>query len=96
MKNINLGTLQKVEIREIWEHEATEFTPWLAKQENIDMLGSAIGLDLIVEAEEFNPNLIAMLATDLKILPSFMFIRCPGKSFKYNIAEYEGIRTIMR
>lgn len=52
MKNINLGTLQKVEIREIWEHEATEFTPWLAKQENIDMLGSAIGLDLIVEAEE--------------------------------------------
>lgn len=52
MKNINLGTLKKVEIREIWEHEATEFTPWLAKQENIDMLGSAIGLDLIVEAEE--------------------------------------------
>jgi len=52
MKNINLGTLQKVDIREIWEHEATEFTPWLAKQENIDMLGSAIGLDLIVEAEE--------------------------------------------
>jgi len=52
MKNINLGTLQKVDIREIWDHEATEFTPWLAKQENIDMLGSAIGLDLIVEAEE--------------------------------------------
>jgi hypothetical protein len=52
MKNINLGTLQKVDIREIWEHEATEFTPWLAKQENIDMLGSAIGLDLVVEAEE--------------------------------------------
>lgn len=52
MKNINLGTLQKVDIREIWEYEATEFTPWLAKQENIDMLRSAIGLDLIVEAEE--------------------------------------------
>jgi len=63
----------------------------------LDHMYPKIKMDLLlVEAEEFNPNLIAMLAKDLKILPSFMFIRCPGKSFKYNIAEYEGIRTIMR
>lgn len=52
MVQINLGTLEKVETREIWKNEATDFTPWLAKQENIDRLGELIGMDLVVESEE--------------------------------------------
>ena len=31
MKKIDLKEIEKVEIRDIWEHEGTEFTPWLAK-----------------------------------------------------------------
>ena len=41
MKKFDLGKIEKVDIRNIWEHEGTEFTPWLAKEENIELLGSA-------------------------------------------------------
>ena len=52
MKKFDLKRIEKVEIRNIWEHEGAEFTPWLAKEENIELLGSAIGIDLVVEAQE--------------------------------------------
>ena len=51
MKKFDLKKIEKVEIRNIWENEGTEFTPWLAKEENIELLGSAIGIDLVVEAQ---------------------------------------------
>jgi len=50
----NLGRLEKVELRDIWQHEASHFTPWLAKEDNIKMLGDAIGIELEVEAQEQN------------------------------------------
>lgn len=51
---------------------------------------------LIVYAEGFTPQVVASLSHSLNISPSFMFIRCPGKNFPYNIGEFEGIRTIMK
>tara|TARA_Y100000294_G_scaffold93115_1_gene86725 strand:+ start:257 stop:1228 length:972 start_codon:yes stop_codon:yes gene_type:complete len=50
--NGKLGKLEKVELRDIWESESTDFTPWLAKEENIQLLGSSIGIDLVVEKVE--------------------------------------------
>ena len=47
-----LGRLEKVELRDIWEKEDMHFTPWLAKEENMDLLSSTIGMDLVVEAQE--------------------------------------------
>ena len=52
MQKIKLGTKQEIDVREIWEKEDTDFTPWLAKPENIQQLGSKIGMDLIVLEEE--------------------------------------------
>ncbi|MCY4523025.1 MAG: DUF4268 domain-containing protein [Caldilineaceae bacterium] len=40
----DLGKLEKVPVRDVWEHEARDFTPWLA--ENLSELGEALGLDL--------------------------------------------------
>lgn len=47
-----LGKLVRVDLREIWSNEAVEFTPWLAREENIRLLGDTIGIDLEVEAQE--------------------------------------------
>ncbi len=42
-----LGRLEKIDnLREIWEHEAHDFTPWLAEEDNINMLGDSIGLEI--------------------------------------------------
>jgi hypothetical protein len=49
-----LGRLQRVSVRDYWVDEAREFTPWLAQEENVALLGEAIGLDLEVEAQEKN------------------------------------------
>ena len=51
---------------------------------------------LLIESEEFSPELVMQLSLDLKIQPSFMFIRCPGENFSYNLGDFRGVRTIMQ
>ncbi|MDE0151331.1 MAG: DUF4268 domain-containing protein [Bdellovibrionales bacterium] len=41
---MQIGKLKKIELREIWSREDTDFTNWL--NDNLDILGEAIGLDL--------------------------------------------------
>ncbi len=41
-----LGTLNRVDLRDFWEDEARDFTPWLAEPENLTLLGETIGLEL--------------------------------------------------
>lgn len=48
----NLGRLERVELRDIWLSEAADFTPWLARKENLDILGETLGIDLELEAQE--------------------------------------------
>ena len=47
-----LGRFEKVELREFWEDEAKDFTPWLFKDENIEILSEAIGIDIEIEGKE--------------------------------------------
>jgi len=49
-----LGRLQRVELRQAWFGEASDFTPWLALPENIALLGETIGIELEVESYEKN------------------------------------------
>ncbi len=51
MPDPNLGRLARVELRDVWLNEAASFTPWLAKPENLSLLGEAIGLELEVEGQ---------------------------------------------
>lgn len=46
MEKFVLGKIKSVPVREVWPHEAHDFTKWLAKEENLNMLGEACGLDL--------------------------------------------------
>ena len=47
---IDLGTIEQVALREVWPHEAANFTPWLA--DNLDRLGEALGLELDLQSAE--------------------------------------------
>lgn len=51
---MKIGKLEKVDIRDLWKGEATDFTPWLAKEENIAQLGEAVGIELEVIEQERN------------------------------------------
>jgi len=37
--------LERVPLREAWKHEANDFTPWLAEEDNLNTLAKALGLD---------------------------------------------------
>lgn len=64
---MKLGKIRKIDLRDIWASESSDFTPWLAKEENIALLGDAIGIDLEVESQEqsVGPFRADILARDL-------------------------------
>ena len=43
----DLGTLDSVDLREVWQNEAADFTPWLAK--NLNSLGDALQMEIDTE-----------------------------------------------
>ena len=70
-----LGLLLEIkDLREIWPHEALDFTPWLAEEENLALLSDAIGLDITVDETEssvgdFHVDIFATeTGTDRKII----------------------------
>jgi hypothetical protein len=46
--NRNLSKLERVSLRQAWKHEANDFTPWLAEEENLNALADALGLSELV------------------------------------------------
>ena len=52
MKPASLGRLHKVNLREAWSSESSDFTPWLAQEENLKLLGDAVGIELELESQE--------------------------------------------
>jgi len=60
--SLMIGRLQRVALREVWKHEAQDFTQWL--QNNIDILNEALDLNLVGAEREraagdFNVDLVA-------------------------------------
>lgn len=50
---VQLRTLEEIkDLRTIWPHEATDFTPWLSQEDNIALLSDAIGIDITVDERE--------------------------------------------
>jgi len=59
-----LGKLDEVDIRDIWKHEANDFTKWLSSEENLSALGDEIGISMsLVKTEAgvgaFSADIIA-------------------------------------
>ena len=47
-------TINACDLNEVWETEPNHFTPWLAKEENLTLLGKNLGMELELEAQEIN------------------------------------------
>ncbi len=47
---MNIGRLERVDLRELWRHEARDFTTWLS--ENLDLLGETLGMQLSLQEIE--------------------------------------------
>lgn len=59
-----LGQIEKVCLREVWPHEALDFTKWLSESDNLELLSEAVGIELeLVETESsvgsFNVDIFA-------------------------------------
>src|SRR5437762_8950858 len=48
----SLGRLEKIPLREVWTNESSDFTPWLARGENLKLLAETVGIELECEAQE--------------------------------------------
>ncbi|MBT7769672.1 MAG: DUF4268 domain-containing protein [Rhodospirillales bacterium] len=64
----SLGRLEKIDLRDIWKTEDQDFTPWLAREDNIALLADTLGLELEVEAQEkeVGPFRADILCKDLR------------------------------
>lgn len=65
MATHEMGIIQKFEVRDMWNHEAGDFTPWLA--ENINLLGEALQMDLefIQSESSIGPFSVDIVAKDV-------------------------------
>jgi len=59
-----MGRLEKVDLREYWEDEARDFTPWIAKPENLNILSDEIGIEIkLIQIESgvgrYNADILA-------------------------------------
>ena len=66
--NVPLGTLERVPLRDAWPHEAVDFIPWLAQEDNMAVLGDELGMELALEAQEkdVGPFRADILARDVQ------------------------------
>ena len=72
---VNLGKLEEIkDLRKVWPHEALDFTPWLAEDDNLALLADAVGLEISLDETEssvgdFNVDIYATeTGTDRKII----------------------------
>ena len=71
---MKLGTLQRIDLRGYWKHEALDFTRWLSEPENIALLSDAVGIGIeVIQTEasvgRFNVDILAQEEnTDRKII----------------------------
>ena len=61
---MKLANLKQVPLREVWKHEALDFTKWLAEANNLSLLSDEIGIEIsLIRTEasvgKFNVDILA-------------------------------------
>ena len=52
MASPQFGAIERKPLRDFWPNEAADFTPWLKSEDNLSLLGEAIGLNLELVGSE--------------------------------------------
>src|SRR3954470_13547013 len=69
-----LGRLEKVDLRDVWKNEATSFTPWLARAENLQELAQTLELPALEllqteqAVQEFSADIVARVPDTNEII----------------------------
>ena len=66
---IKLGKLKRIDnLRAVWENEQTDFSKWLSKEENLNLLSQEIGINLTLEQTEARHGsfYVDILATEIE------------------------------
>ena len=61
---MKLSKLEKIDLRSVWRHEALDYTNWLARPENLELLSDEIGIGIsLIQTEysvgKFNVDILA-------------------------------------
>lgn len=64
-----LGKIESVDIREVWRDEARDFTPWLASEDGLNLLGEELGVELELISREsraglYKADIVAKILND--------------------------------
>lgn len=51
---VKIAKLNKVDLRELWKHEALDFTKWLSEPDNLELLSDEIGIGIELVQIEAN------------------------------------------
>jgi hypothetical protein len=62
LRNVSIGKIERLPLRDVWRHEAYDLTTWL--EENVDVLNETVGLSLVSAERErsagaFSVDLVA-------------------------------------
>ena len=72
MSTTDSGAIEKVSVRSIWKNEQYKFTPWLAEEDNMAQLATALGLEHEVEGVEVAVGSCFRLVTKLYFVTSLL------------------------
>lgn len=102
---LRIGEIEEVDLRQAFAHESATFTPWLARPENLQRLGDAVGLQLepvSVEASTgtFRTDIVARTEEDVLVVIENQFSRSDhdhlGKALTYLATKArEGARCVI-
>lgn len=101
MESADLGTISNVPIQQVWPKEASDFTPWLAK--NLSYLAEKLGMELSLETTEapvgdFSVDIVARdLATGRRVVIENQFWQTDHKHLGQLItyAAGQGASTVV-
>lgn len=64
----NLGRLEKVDVTQYWQSATADFAPWLALDDNMQLLGEALNLELevVLDADQMADRQADLLCRDVK------------------------------